>query len=209
MRDPGGEVLLRGVYVMGRTKVWLTPKFIESDVWINTGGIAKAVYELFKTKCTYIEKKGKVRGRWVQTNNGELQFTYKEALTKYGISRPRFARAIDELLARGFIDIAQSGQGIYKATTLYGISERWVDYGKEGFIMVKRAKPKMSNPGFKAKLKEIQGDDNVTGSSNEVVTGEAIKNDWYIRASHNNVTGEKVTFEYKLCKGRYLERRVA
>jgi len=175
----------------------ISQTMVKSDVWVNLGSTAKSVYLIFRCKCQYSKMQGKKK-RWVHTNNGEIVFTYKEALEKYGITRPRFTRAIDELLAKGFIDIKSSCAGIYKATTLYGIADRWQEYGIGGYKMVKRPKPAIQNPGFK----KIASNENVTGIGNENVTGQVI-------AAHRNVTGQKTTKYYKYSNGRYLEFKIA
>ena len=74
---------------------------------------------------------------WIITNNGEIEYTYSEA-EKRGISRPRFAKSIDQLVERGFIDIADTGAGVHRMKTLYSISTRWKDWGTEQFVEKER-----------------------------------------------------------------------
>ena len=81
------------------------------------------------------------RGRWGHTNNGELVYTYAQA-KRNGISQPAFTRALDNLLERGFLDIARTGAGQFKAVTLYALSERWRKFGKPDFIKAERPKKK-------------------------------------------------------------------
>ena len=49
------------------------------NCYLAVEGIARKVLENTKTLV----------------NNGDIRFTYREARTKYGLSRPRFRRAID------------------------------------------------------------------------------------------------------------------
>ena len=76
-------------------------------------------------------RKGKQR--WTIENNGEIVFTYTEAFNKFGITKPRFRRALDDLIKYGFIDINHHGGGMNHDYSTYFISERWKDYGTEKF----------------------------------------------------------------------------
>jgi predicted transcriptional regulator of viral defense system len=103
------------------------------------------VYLIFLTKRQMQPiqgKKGKSGGkrRYVVANQGEIQFTYREAQEKYGISRNAFRSAIDQLVAVGLIDIARTGSGLHRDVTLYSISERWRLYGTPEFVIKTRAK---------------------------------------------------------------------
>ena len=79
---------------------------------------------------------------WRITNNGEIQFTYTEALEKWGIKDGKFTRAIDELIRVGLIDIAKAGFGLHKDVSLYAISNRWEKFGTDEFVVKKRQKRK-------------------------------------------------------------------
>jgi len=83
---------------------------------------------------------GSGRRNWVVTNNGEIEFTYKEALKKHAISEYAFRDALDRLIQTGFVDVARSGAGLYKSKTQYAISERWRKYGQDCFERRERAK---------------------------------------------------------------------
>ena len=84
--------------------------------------------------------KVKRRDRWSIKNNGEIIFTYTDALKKFKLCRSTFCRSISQLVELGFIDIAHHGGGMMKDCSKYGISERLRDYGKEGFIKKSRKK---------------------------------------------------------------------
>ena len=89
---------------------------------------------------------------WCIANNGEIQFTYKEAKLKWGISYSKFTRAIDEVIRVGLIDITKTGNGLQKDVTLYAISDRWEKYGTDEFVVKKRPKRKQQY-GFTKKNK--------------------------------------------------------
>ena len=109
----------------------------------------KDVYLAFLGKRQPVENKRK-RGkeRWIIRNNGEIVFTYIEAKDKHGMSPSRFGRAIEELVNKGFIDITDTGMGLYKMTTFYAISERWRKYDTLDFQKVKRKKAHNLKVGF-------------------------------------------------------------
>ena len=113
--------------------IWFDRTLLESKAFmaIRTA-TAHKVLAIFFTKRQYTKSGRKGYEQWINTNNGEIVFTYKDA-EKYGISAGAFRRAIDELREKGFIDIAASGQGVHKVTNLYSISNRWKHYGTDDY----------------------------------------------------------------------------
>jgi len=81
-----------------------------------------------------VEAGPKGRKRWVVDNNGEIEFTYKEAEVKYGLTNRAFSKALRAVHSRGFIDVSKAGGAYRGIKTLYEISERWRDYGTDRFI---------------------------------------------------------------------------
>lgn len=63
--------------------------------------------------------------------NGTFDFTYSEAL-KLGFARRTFSEIIEDLNAKGFINIIEQGgmRGCRRSNSKYRLSERWRDYGK-------------------------------------------------------------------------------
>jgi len=99
-----------------------------------------------KRQCFNVGRQGKKQ--WCIINNGEIVFTYKEAKDKYGISYGAFRNAIDELREKGFIDISESGAGLYKSANLYSISDRWKLYGTADYGKPKPRPKGPINKGF-------------------------------------------------------------
>jgi hypothetical protein len=89
-----------------------------------------------------IDGKPKRKDGWYIANNGEIQFTYKEARKKWGIKSGKFTRAIDDLIRVGLIDIEKTGFGLRKDVTLYAISDRWEHFNSDEFVVKKRQKRK-------------------------------------------------------------------
>lgn len=111
----------------------------------KNGGVCIRVYLIFLT-FRRIEKVGKKGHERISIlNKKELNFTYKTAVEKYGISTNQFTRAIDLLIEYGFLDIVQSGSGMRKIKSQYGLSERWRRYVKNGFI---KGKPRTKQKRF-------------------------------------------------------------
>jgi len=71
--------------------------------------------------------------KWLCTNNGEIVFTYSEAVEmKY--TREQFNDAKRELVEHGFLIVPDPGGTTDGDTAKYGISERWRKYGTKEFI---------------------------------------------------------------------------
>ena len=115
-------------------------------------------------------------------NNGQLVYTYDEA-EKRRITRPAFVRALDDLIEHGFLEITQSGAGMFRSTTFYALAERWKVWGTDAFVAKPRPKRKGQMgfrkghpPYYTARQQEkgriLSSNENVTGSSNADVTGE-------------------------------------
>ena len=107
------------------------------------------VLGIFMTKRQMVKGGRSGKERWDITNNGEIEFTYIEAKEKYGISYGAFRNAIDELREKGFIDIAESGAGLYKSANKYSISDRWKWYGTPEYEPPKPRPKGPINRGFK------------------------------------------------------------
>ena len=142
---------------------------VSSKAFLNLTGIAPQVYLLFLKRRRMVKLGKAGKEKWVVENDGEIVFPYAEAEDKFGISRPRFQRAIDQLVEHGFIDIAHPGGGMMKDVSKYAISTRWMDYGTNNFIQKHRPKD-TRGLGFKKKEALKVGNEIVTRTSNASVT---------------------------------------
>lgn len=102
------------------------------------------------------KKVGSIRRDFI-INNGEIVFTYSEAVRLLGISPQTFQRAIDKFIKVGLIDIARQGQGgivennkITGKVSLYAISDRWELFGTINFIKQVRKKDLRKGRGWAA-----------------------------------------------------------
>ncbi|HUS58882.1 MAG TPA: hypothetical protein VM141_09540 [Planctomycetota bacterium] len=104
---------------------WTERSMVKHPAFISLTGKAAQVLMVFRTKFQ-MEKRGRAGHReWVIVNDGEIRFTYREAIT-FGITNGQFTHAIDQLLDRGFMEVAQAG-GQHRPT-LYGTSEKWREW---------------------------------------------------------------------------------
>jgi len=123
---------------------WVERELLASPAWKATTNMEKFVYGLFLIKRTFTKaektKKGLNKALPKILNDGKIQFTYKEAKEKYGISSERFSSAIDGLVSKGFIVIARPGAAQKRIPTLFGFSDEWKKYGTKNFSPQKRPK---------------------------------------------------------------------
>jgi len=151
------------------SKIVIDADLVTSKVFLCLTGAATHVYLLF-LKRRQMKKSGrKGKERWVISNNGEIVFPYAEAKEKFGITPPRFQRALDQLVEHGFIDMAHLGGGMVKDISKYAISDRWGKYETDDFIHKHREKD-TRGLGFKKKEALKVGNENVTRTSNTNVT---------------------------------------
>jgi ribosomal protein S14 len=129
--------------------MYISREVILSEAFKQLSATAIRVYLIFLTKRIMkpfqgSKQKRSGKGKYYCENDGQIQFTYREAKERYGISRSAFRSAIDQLIAVGLIDITQRGSGLHRDVTLYGLSERWILYGTPEFVVKKRLKRKLA-----------------------------------------------------------------
>lgn len=113
--------------------LYFSIKMLISEPYQKLSGSSIKVLNYFYIKKVVREVKILNRKEWEIVNNGKIVFTYPEAVSK-GFTKPKFKRALKQLIELGFIDLSYHGGGMAQDKSLYAISERWKLYGKEGFI---------------------------------------------------------------------------
>lgn len=83
------------------------------------------------------DRRGK-HSKPVILNNGELVFTFRDATQRMKLSQTTFSRALTELVALGFLDVAEPPCGLHRQPTKWALSERWRRYGQTDFVYVQR-----------------------------------------------------------------------
>jgi hypothetical protein len=113
---------------------------------LNASAIIVLMDFLMKRRIKKVKHGGEKR--LMVLNNGEIQYSYAEA-EKRGITRPRFTRALDDLIEHGFIDIEHLGSGGWKGDlSLYSMNDRWRAYGMDNFVPKTRPKDTRRGRGF-------------------------------------------------------------
>jgi DNA-binding transcriptional ArsR family regulator len=150
LHHPAGvpAIFLPGVSIMAKG-IRIDQSLVKSKAFslLSAGAIKVYLRFLMKRRMSKCKRKG--QDQWIQTNNGELVFTYSEAKKELEMPPSTFMNCIDRLIEAGLIDIEHSGSGGRKGdVTLYAISERWRLYGTDGFITKQRPKDTRSGRGF-------------------------------------------------------------
>ena len=161
--------------------IWIEREMILSPAFHKLNGRAMEVLLLFLYRRQWSLPSRK--GKWYTTNNGEIVFPYKEAKKRFKIPKSSFARAIDNLIEYGFIDIAHLGGGLIGDCTKYSISNRWRNYDTDRFVQKKRPKDTRGF-GFTAKNWEEK-----TGRKRRKQSKPGIKNN--TRTSNKNDTRKR------------------
>lgn len=99
---------------------------INSEAWKSLKGNSIKVYMIMRSK--YVRKI--IKGQIVSTNRDNISISYKET----GLSQQAFEKAIDELIASGFIKVNQyKPQGGFKKLIIYGFNDQWKYYNTPSF----------------------------------------------------------------------------
>lgn len=129
--------------------IWFERELLESKAYLALKtATAYKVLALFWIKRQFMKLGRSGKKEWNIINNGEIEFTYKEAKNKLGISEATFKNAIDELREKGFINIAFTGMGVHKVKNLYEICNRWRKYGTDEYNPPKPRRKGPINRGF-------------------------------------------------------------
>ena len=133
---------------------FLEAEMYESRAFYKLKGAAQYLLIQFygKRKFDQMQNKPGKRMEPVVKNHDSITFTYAEALEKHGIGKSQFTRAIDELLAKGFITVIRQGGAYDHDKTVYGLSEKWRDW-KPGIVFEVR-KPDKIQRGFRKPKKQ-------------------------------------------------------
>jgi len=111
----------------------------KSKAYLALRGCASQVLTMFlsKRRFTILPQKNGRGSIYICENKDNLIFTYVEAEKKYGITKPRFARSLDQLLAKGFIHIVRHGGAYKKDCTQYSLSDAYKTW-EPGMVIERR-----------------------------------------------------------------------
>jgi hypothetical protein len=115
---------------MGKTKsspgTWVERDVFESNAFLSLKGFAPQLLILFLAKRQFRNHGRQGKQKKICINCDSLTFTYVEAEKKYGVTKSRLSRAIDELLSKGFIAIVHHGGGFKQDKSVYALSNNWM-----------------------------------------------------------------------------------
>jgi hypothetical protein len=115
---------------MGRKKkvppgTWIERELFQSRAFLSLRGFAPQLLILFLGKRILRYTEVGKRKRWQCLNCQEMTMTYVKLQKKYGITNPRFSRALDDLLGKGFIEICHQGGAYQRDKSVYALSDKW------------------------------------------------------------------------------------
>ena len=118
---------------------YIEADILESQAYLSLSGIAPQVLSLFLLKRQFEKVGGKKNGKpkKVCVNQNSLSLTYIEAEKEYGITQPRLTRAIDELLAKGFLSCTYQGGTWKQDKSTYGVIDKYLLW-RPGTVFEKR-----------------------------------------------------------------------
>lgn len=119
-----------------------------SRAFLALGGSASKIYLLFLDKRMMRRLGRKGKERWTCINHDNITLTYKE-LENHGFSKSQIVKALDELLAKGFIKIKEPGGAYRQHKTVYAISDKWRSW-RDGDVIRRRKRD--VKRGFQGRL---------------------------------------------------------
>jgi len=140
--------------------IWFDKDLLRSSAFRSLKKWSIIVYlDFLRRRQMEPVKRAKRSDDWIIKNNGEIVYPYSEAERK-GVGRREFRDAIDELMEKGFLDIAHQGSGGRSGDmTKYFIDDRWKQYGTPAFRPASNPRKKDNRQGrgwtaFHAKKKK-------------------------------------------------------
>jgi len=141
--------------------IYLEAELLNSKAFRSLSKWAAQVYLRFLAKRVITKEKHKSKSSSRRiVNNGEIVFCYSEA-EKMGIPRREFRNAVDELIAKGFLDINHQGAGgRARDMTTYYVADRWKKWNTPDYKPTKNPRVKDTIQGrgwaaFNAKKKQL------------------------------------------------------
>ena len=128
---------------------WIEREMLVSAAYNALTGWAPQLLCHFLHKRRFETQGRKGKETRICTNRDSITFTYIEAEKSYGITSKRFARAIDELLEKGFVTVVSPGGAYKRDKSIFGISDKWLLWRK-GTVFEQRKRENISR-GFRNK----------------------------------------------------------
>jgi len=104
---------------------WLEREMVESTAYLSLTGFAPQLLILIFLKRQFQNHGRKGKQKRICTNCDKLNITYTEFKNRYGVTQPKMTRAIDQLLAKGFLTIVYPGGTFRQDKAVYSLSDKW------------------------------------------------------------------------------------
>jgi len=115
--------------------IFIEKELIQSAAFNNLSGFAPQLLIHFLNKQTF-EQIGINEFKGVDN----IKLTYHEIQQKYGITQPKITRAIDKLLAFGFLSVTKPGGKFEGNAAGYNLIDKWMKW-KTGIVFETRQSP--------------------------------------------------------------------
>ena len=153
----------------------LSKRMLRSKAFVRLTGAAKQIllelYTRLKLESHKPSNRHKDRTRFYAKNNGKLVLSYKAIHKQFGYSSATVSKAIDRLVANGFIEISELGCGVKRQSHKIALTVNWQDYETENFRPGKgKSKHGPVNRGFKKKRPPVSSE--TTSGTKEGTTSE-------------------------------------
>ena len=145
LADTGGQLAKKRKYPKSAPGTWIERELFLSPTFFKLAGIASQLLIVILGKRRFETISSAKRNKRICTNSDNITFTYKEA-ESLGISKPAFTRALDELLAKGFLEIVHQGGACQGDKTIFKLSDKWRLW-RPGIVFSERKKEPVSR-GF-------------------------------------------------------------
>jgi hypothetical protein len=176
-----GQSWVNATYRPDEEKIYITKELLSSKAYRSLSRVSFLVYQDFLGKREMFQDRRKKT--WHVGNNGELVYPYHEA-EENGFSSKQFRNAIDELQAKGLIDITHRGHGGRKPKegegdfTTYWIDDRWTEYGTDDFRPPRKPREKETRKdrGWALLMKDPKKRKQIIAKRKKTVRNNAKKN---------------------------------
>lgn len=138
----------------------------ESPAYIALSGFAPQLLVLIFNKRIFQQHGRKGKDKRVCINADAINITYTEFKTKFGVPHPRLTRGIDQLLEKGFIEIAHYGGAFRKDKSVFALSDKWRIW-QPGTCF--QTRPSVVKKGYQNHRKKITANETVPIHTNETV----------------------------------------
>ncbi len=101
-------------------------ELFESKAYLSLKGFAPQLLTLVLGKRQFKMEGRKGKQKRACMNCESLNITYVEFKNDFGISQPKMTRAIDQLLAKGFLSIVHPGGAFRKDKAVYSLSTNYI-----------------------------------------------------------------------------------